>query len=75
MSNEFICRMEDIKITSSFIVKSFTTTGRTTASDAAMRGWMERAHVEFGGLLPPSIVRVYAEYGGTMGVDGVDLSQ
>jgi hypothetical protein len=64
MSNEFIRRMEYIKITSSFIVKSFllacTTTERTTASNAAMRGWMtmvERAHVEFGRLLPPSIVQ------------------
>jgi hypothetical protein len=82
MSNEFIRCMEDIKIASSFILKSFslactTEEGRTTASDAAMRGWMtmvERAHVEFGRLLPPSIVRVYTEYRGTMGVAGVDLS-
>jgi hypothetical protein len=35
---------------------------------------VEQAHVEFGGLLPPSIVRVYAGYRGTMGVAGVDLS-
>jgi hypothetical protein len=77
-SNHFVRRMEDIKITSAFIVKSFTTTGRTTASDAAMHGWMtmvERAHLEFGGLLPPSIVRVYVEYGGMIGVNGVDLSR
>jgi hypothetical protein len=47
-SNHFVRLIEDIKITPAFIVKSFTTTGRTTASDAAMRGWMtmvERAHV------------------------------
>jgi hypothetical protein len=43
-----------------------------------MRGWMamvERAHVEFGGPLPTSIVRVYMEYGEMIGVDGVDLSR
>jgi hypothetical protein len=77
-SNHFMRRMEDIKITSAFIVKSYSTTGRTTGSDAAMRGWMtmvERAHVEFGGPLPTSIVRVYVEYGGMIGVDCVDLSR
>jgi hypothetical protein len=81
MSSKFISRMEDIKTTSSFIVKSFplacTNAGRTNASDSAMRGWMtmvERAHVEFEGLLPPSIVRVYVEYSETMEVVGVDLS-
>ena len=80
-SSKFISRMGDIKTTSSFIVKSFplvcTTAGRTNASDSAMRGWMtmvERANLEFDGLLPPSIVRVYAEFRGLTGVVGVDLS-
>ena len=83
MSSKFIGRMGEIKTTSSFIVKSFplayTTAGRTSASDSAMRGWMtmvERANLEFDGLLlPPSIVRVYAEFRGLTGVVGVDLSR